>query len=75
MHFEIPKAKPNQKGKKESFSRGLSEDKLASVRIERIQLEQDSGKSVHDLHPDKSFVDLNRAGCALMEIVTAPDMR
>ena len=46
-----------------------------SVRIERIQLEQDSGKSLHDVTPDASYVDLNRAGCALLEIVTAPDIR
>lgn len=41
----------------------------------RVQLEQDSGKSFHDQHPDYTYVDLNRAGIGLMEIVTAPDMR
>src|SRR6476646_1169560 len=40
------------------------------VGIERLHLEQDAGKSFHDRHPDSSFVDLNRAGVALMEIVT-----
>jgi len=45
------------------------------VGIERLHLEQDAGKSFHDRHPDYSFVDLNRAGVALMEIVTKPDMR
>ena len=45
------------------------------VRIARVQLEQDSGKSVHDLDPWRSLVDLNRAGVALMEIVTEPDLR
>jgi aspartyl-tRNA(Asn)/glutamyl-tRNA(Gln) amidotransferase subunit B len=45
------------------------------VGIERIHLEQDAGKSVHDLHPTQSFVDLNRSGCALMEIVSKPDIR
>ena len=45
------------------------------VRIERLHLEQDAGKSLHDQHPDHSYVDLNRAGVALMEIVTRPDMR
>ncbi|MGF1554387.1 MAG: Asp-tRNA(Asn)/Glu-tRNA(Gln) amidotransferase subunit GatB [Paracoccaceae bacterium] len=45
------------------------------VRIERIHLEQDAGKSVHDMHPAMSFVDLNRTGCALMEIVSRPDIR
>jgi len=45
------------------------------VRIERIHLEQDAGKSVHDMDPDMSFVDLNRSGTALMEIVSRPDIR
>tara|TARA_Y100000739_G_C20610650_1_gene468352 strand:+ start:2784 stop:4295 length:1512 start_codon:yes stop_codon:yes gene_type:complete len=45
------------------------------VRIERIHLEQDAGKSVHDLDPTSSFVDLNRTGVALMEIVSKPDIR
>ncbi len=45
------------------------------VGIERLHLEQDAGKSLHDQHPDHSHVDLNRAGVALMEIVTKPDMR
>ncbi len=45
------------------------------VGIERLHLEQDAGKSLHDQSADYSFVDLNRAGVALMEIVTKPDMR
>ncbi len=45
------------------------------VGIERLHLEQDAGKSLHDQHADYTFVDLNRAGVALMEIVTKPDMR
>ena len=45
------------------------------VRIERIHLEQDAGKSIHDMDPALSFVDLNRTGVALMEIVSRPDMR
>ncbi|MEG9861981.1 MAG: Asp-tRNA(Asn)/Glu-tRNA(Gln) amidotransferase subunit GatB [Parvularculales bacterium] len=45
------------------------------VGIERLHLEQDAGKSLHDQDPDLSFVDLNRAGVALMEIVSRPDMR
>jgi aspartyl-tRNA(Asn)/glutamyl-tRNA(Gln) amidotransferase subunit B len=45
------------------------------VRIERLHLEQDAGKSIHDLDPDATLVDLNRAGTALMEIVSYPDMR
>lgn len=46
-----------------------------TVGIERLHLEQDAGKSVHDQHPSKSFIDLNRSGVALMEIVSKPDMR
>ncbi len=45
------------------------------VGIERLHLEQDAGKSLHDRHPTLSFVDLNRSGVALMEIVSRPDMR
>jgi len=45
------------------------------VRVERIHLEQDAGKSVHDMDPTLSFVDLNRTGVALMEIVSRPDIR
>ena len=46
-----------------------------TVRIERIHLEQDAGKSIHDMDPHMSFVDLNRTGVALMEIVSRPDIR
>ncbi|MFN3944810.1 MAG: Asp-tRNA(Asn)/Glu-tRNA(Gln) amidotransferase subunit GatB [Allosphingosinicella sp.] len=46
-----------------------------SVGIERIHLEQDAGKMLHDQHPSFSYVDLNRSGVALMEIVSKPDMR
>ena len=45
------------------------------VGIERLHLEQDAGKSIHDMHPDYSYVDLNRSGVALMEIVSRPDLR
>jgi aspartyl-tRNA(Asn)/glutamyl-tRNA(Gln) amidotransferase subunit B len=45
------------------------------VRIERLHLEQDAGKSLHDQDPNSTYVDLNRAGTALMEIVSKPDMR
>ncbi len=45
------------------------------IGIERLHLEQDAGKSIHDLHPTMSFVDLNRSGVALMEIVSKPDIR
>jgi aspartyl-tRNA(Asn)/glutamyl-tRNA(Gln) amidotransferase subunit B len=46
-----------------------------TVGIERLHLEQDAGKSLHDQHPTMSFVDLNRSGVALMEIVSKPDLR
>ncbi|WP_101067922.1 Asp-tRNA(Asn)/Glu-tRNA(Gln) amidotransferase subunit GatB [Roseovarius salinarum] len=46
-----------------------------TVRIERIHMEQDAGKSIHDMDPEMSFVDLNRTGIALMEIVSRPDIR
>jgi aspartyl-tRNA(Asn)/glutamyl-tRNA(Gln) amidotransferase subunit B len=46
-----------------------------TVRIERLHLEQDAGKSIHDLDPKATYVDLNRSGTALMEIVSKPDMR
>src|SRR6202049_5119639 len=45
------------------------------IGITRLHLEQDAGKSLHDQHPSKTYVDLNRAGVALMEIVSEPDMR
>ncbi len=46
-----------------------------TVRIERLHLEQDAGKSLHDQDPNATYIDLNRAGTALMEIVSRPDMR
>ncbi|GLK51000.1 MAG: Asp-tRNA(Asn)/Glu-tRNA(Gln) amidotransferase GatCAB subunit B [Oceanicaulis sp.] len=46
-----------------------------TVRIERLHLEQDAGKSIHDLDPNSTYVDLNRSGVALMEIVSKPDIR
>lgn len=45
------------------------------IGVERLHLEQDAGKSLHDQHPSMSFVDLNRSGVALMEIVSKPDLR
>jgi aspartyl-tRNA(Asn)/glutamyl-tRNA(Gln) amidotransferase subunit B len=50
-------------------------DGSKKVRIERLHLEQDAGKSIHDLDPSNTFVDLNRSGVALMEIVSKPDLR
>lgn len=53
----------------------LSPTEHITVGIERLHLEQDAGKSIHDQHPTMSFVDLNRSGVALMEIVSRPDLR
>ncbi|PWG17313.1 Asp-tRNA(Asn)/Glu-tRNA(Gln) amidotransferase subunit GatB [Salibaculum griseiflavum] len=53
----------------------LGDGTARNVRIERIHLEQDAGKSIHDMDPHMSFVDLNRTGVALMEIVSRPDIR
>lgn len=53
----------------------LPDGSVKNIGITRLHLEQDAGKSVHDQHPKKSFVDLNRSGCALMEIVSEPDIR
>ncbi|MGY3439498.1 MULTISPECIES: Asp-tRNA(Asn)/Glu-tRNA(Gln) amidotransferase subunit GatB [unclassified Marinovum] len=53
----------------------LGDGTARNVRIERIHVEQDAGKSIHDMDPNMSFVDLNRTGVALMEIVSRPDIR
>ena len=53
----------------------LPDGTVKTIGITRLHLEQDAGKSLHDQHPQKSFVDLNRSGCALMEIVSEPDIR
>jgi aspartyl-tRNA(Asn)/glutamyl-tRNA(Gln) amidotransferase subunit B len=53
----------------------LPDGTVKKIGIERLHLEQDAGKSLHDQHPSKSYVDLNRSGNPLMEIVSKPDMR
>ena len=53
----------------------LGDGSSKNIGIERMHIEQDAGKSIHDISPDKSFIDLNRAGVGLMEIVTKPDFR
>lgn len=53
----------------------IDDQHARTIRIERIHLEQDAGKSIHDMAPDISFIDLNRTGIALMEIVSLPDIR
>ena len=53
----------------------LADGTTREIGIERIHIEQDAGKSIHDMSPTKSYIDLNRAGVGLMEIVTKPDFR
>jgi aspartyl-tRNA(Asn)/glutamyl-tRNA(Gln) amidotransferase subunit B len=53
----------------------LSDGSTKEIGITRLHIEQDAGKSLHDQHPSKSYIDLNRAGVALMEIVSEPDLR
>ena len=53
----------------------LGEGEVREVGIERIHLEQDAGKSLHDQNPNMTYIDLNRSGVALMEIVSKPDLR
>jgi len=53
----------------------MEDGKTRTVRVHRIHLEQDAGKSLHDQHPTKTYIDLNRSGVALMEIVSEPDLR
>ncbi len=52
----------------------LADGSIKTIGITRLHMEQDAGKSVHDQHPTKSYVDLNRSGCALMEIVSEPEI-
>lgn len=52
----------------------LEDHSKKTIRVERIHLEQDAGKSIHDQHPSLTLIDLNRSGVALMEIVSKPDM-
>ncbi len=53
----------------------IPDNKTTTIGIERLHLEQDAGKSLHERHPTLSYVDLNRSGVALMEIVSKPDLR
>ncbi len=53
----------------------LADGSTRDIGITRLHLEQDAGKSLHDQHPTKSYIDLNRSGVALMEIVSEPDLR
>ena len=60
---------------KGSIEIDLKDGSSKEIGITRLHLEQDAGKSVHDLEPNKSYIDLNRSGIALMEIVSEPDIR
>ncbi len=60
---------------KGSLAIELADGSTREIGITRLHLEQDAGKSLHDQHPAKSYIDLNRAGVPLMEIVSEPDMR
>ena len=62
-------------GEVEILTDEKDETSAKQIGIERIHVEQDAGKLMHDQHPTKSYVDLNRCGVALMEIVSRPDMR
>jgi len=53
----------------------LANGTTKNIGVTRLHIEQDAGKSLHDQHPTKSYIDLNRAGVALMEIVSEPDIR
>ena len=53
----------------------LADGQIKEIGIERIHIEQDTGKSIHDINPKKSYIDYNRAGVGLMELVTKPDFR
>ena len=53
----------------------LANGETKNIGVTRLHLEQDAGKSLHDQHPSKTYIDLNRSGVALMEIVSEPDMR
>ena len=58
-----------------SITLELPGGEIREIGIERLHLEQDAGKSLHDQHPTKTYIDLNRSGVALMEIVSKPDLR
>jgi aspartyl-tRNA(Asn)/glutamyl-tRNA(Gln) amidotransferase subunit B len=62
-------------GEVEILTDDKDENSVKQIGIERIHVEQDAGKLMHDQHPTMSYVDLNRSGVALMEIVSRPDMR
>ena len=58
----------------EGFIEVTTSEGTRKIGVERLHLEQDAGKSIHDMSPNKTFIDLNRAGVGLMEIVSKPDM-
>src|SRR3954462_15183334 len=72
--YQISQYKQPVVGEGEIFV-DMPSGETVKVGIERLHLEQDAGKSLHDQHPDNTYIDLNRAGVALMEIVSRPDLR
>src|SRR6201996_2385948 len=72
--YQISQYKSPIVGEGEVVVDGL-DGETVTVGIERLHLEQDAGKLLHDQHPTMSYVDLNRSGVALMEIVSKPDLR
>ena len=73
--YQISQYKQPIVGEGEVDGRSADGGESVTVGIERLHLEQDAGKSLHDQHPTMTYVDLNRSGVALMEIVSKPDMR
>ena len=73
--YQISQYKQPIVGEGEVDRRPRRTARRVTVGIERLHLEQDAGKSLHDRHPTMSYVDLNRSGVALMEIVSKPDLR
>ncbi len=59
----------------EGYIEVTTDDGTKRIGVERLHLEQDAAKSIHDMHPSKSYIDLNRSGVGLMEIVSKPDIR
>ena len=73
--YQISQFQASDRRRRRGRGRARRRRRQSSSRIERLHLEQDAGKSIHDLSPNETYVDLNRAGVALMEIVSRPDMR
>ena len=80
FYADLPQGYQISQADKPTVGRGtitidLADGSSREIGIERLHVEQDAGKSLHDQHPEKSFIDLNRCGVGLMEIVSDPDIR